>query len=343
VLLPGRTRGRSHDRRFTPILPMTCPVGVDVERAAAIVIRGGLTAFPTETVYGLGGNALDARAVARIFEAKGRPTFDPLIVHVAEPAWLSRVAGSVPDAARRLIDCFWPGPLTLILPKAADVPDLVTAGLPTVGVRMPAHPLALALLRQCGVPIAAPSANLFGEVSPTTARHVVEQLGTRIDYILDGGPCGIGLESTIIDLSGERPRLLRPGGLALERIEEMLGPVAVGELPSDATDRPLAPGMLARHYAPRTPMVVLAHGAPLPQASRVGLLAFVPESALERFSVVEVLSPRGDLAEAAANLFAAMRRLDALALDLIVARPVPNTGLGRAINDRLIRASHGAT
>ena len=320
---------------------MTCPVGTDVECAATVLLGGGLAAFPTETVYGLGASAFDPRAVARIFEAKGRPSFDPLIVHIAEQSWLARVAAAIPETASRLIDRFWPGPLTLILPKTVDVPDLVTAGLPTVGVRMPAHPVALALLRRCGMPIAAPSANAFGAVSPTTAEHVVEQLGDRIDYVLDGGPCAVGLESTIIDLSTARPTLLRPGGLALERIQEVIGHVEIDDSASaDESSRPRAPGMLSRHYAPRTPIVVLASDAPVPEAARVGLLAFVAESHSERFAAVEILSPRGELAEAAANLFAAIRRLDALRLDVIVARPVPNIGLGRAINNRLARASH---
>jgi len=317
---------------------MSCPIGTDVTRAAGLLVRGGLVAFATETVYGLGADVLNQRAVARIFEAKGRPRFDPLIVHVAEPDWLVRLVRSVPDNARRLIDRFWPGPLTLVLPKTDLVPDLVTAGLPTVGVRMPAHPSALDLLRQAGIPVAAPSANLFGQVSPTTAQHVADQLGPRIDYILDGGPCAVGLESTVLDLSGQFPILLRPGGLSVELLEEAIGPIKRADTTPDEARPQLAPGMLSTHYATRTPLVLASHEDRLPDAARIGLLAFVPELPLDRFAAVEVLSPRGDLAEAAANLFAAMRRLDAQGLDVIVARPVPNTGLGRAINDRLRRA-----
>jgi L-threonylcarbamoyladenylate synthase len=317
---------------------MSCPIGTDVDYAAGLLARGGLVAFPTETVYGLGADALDARAVARIFEAKGRPRFDPLIVHVADLAWLERLFCSVPENARRLIDRFWPGPLTLVLPKTDLVPDLVTAGLPTVGVRMPAHPVALNLLRRAGTPVAAPSANLFGQVSPTTARHVADQLGSQIDYILDGGSCSVGLESTVLDLSGRFPTLLRPGGLSVEPIEETIGPIQRSDAASDETRPQLAPGMLSSHYATRTPLLLARREDRLPAAARIGLLAFVSESPLDQFAAVEVLSPRGDLAEAAANLFAAMRRLDAQGLDVIVARPVPNTSLGRAINDRLLRA-----
>jgi L-threonylcarbamoyladenylate synthase len=287
----------------------------------------------------LGANALDPRAVARIFEVKERPQFDPLIVHVAETTWLERLIVSLPDRAKRLIENFWPGPLTLVLPKTHLVPDLVTAGLPTVGVRMPAHSVAMRLLKLANVPIAAPSANLFGHVSPTTAEHVAAQLGDRIDYILDGGACPVGLESTVIDLSGNAPALLRPGGLALEAIEEVIGPINVIDTAANEALPQLSPGMLSRHYATRTPLIVAPRESILPEGARIGLLAFVPESPVARFAAVEILSPNADLSEAAANLFAAMRRLDAQSLDLIVARAVPNIGLGRAINNRLERAS----
>jgi L-threonylcarbamoyladenylate synthase len=319
---------------------MTCPIGTDVERAARLLVSGGLVAFATETVYGLGASALDTRAVARIFEAKGRPRFDPLIVHVADPKWLQRLVPTpIPDLARILIERFWPGPLTVVLPKTMNVPDLVTAGLPTVAVRMPAHPLALELLKRADTPVAAPSANLFGQVSPTTAQHVADQLGSQIDYILDGGPCSVGVESTVLNLSAAIPAVLRPGGISREQIEEVVGTVASESLASDDASPQPGPGMLAAHYATRTPLVLAAVDDRLPTATRVGLLALVPEPTQHRFAAVEILSPRADLAEAAAALFAAMRRLDALKLDLIVARPVPETGLGRAINDRLRRAA----
>jgi L-threonylcarbamoyladenylate synthase len=318
---------------------MPAEVGTDVDRAAWLIQRGGLVAFATETVYGLGANAYDVRAVARIFEVKGRPQFDPLIVHLGDANWLRDVVATVPPLAQRLIDSFWPGPLTLVLPKTDRVPDLVTAGLPTVGVRMPSHPSASALLRRATIPIAAPSANLFGHVSPTTAQHVAEQLGSRIDYILDGGPCTVGVESTILDVSGEEPTLLRPGGLALEVLEAAIGPVRAPDSTSDENGPQLSPGRLMRHYATRTPLVIAEGDASVPNTCRAGLLTLSGQLGDERFAAVEILSQRGDLAEAAANLFAAMRRLDARGLDRIVARLVPETGLGRAINDRLRRAS----
>jgi L-threonylcarbamoyladenylate synthase len=318
---------------------VTAAIGTDIDRAASLIANGGLVAFATETVYGLGANAYDPRAVAKIFEAKGRPRFDPLIVHLGDPSWLSQVASAVSPVAQRLIDAFWPGPLTLVMPKTNRVPDLVTAGLSTVGVRMPAHPPALALLRRATVPIAAPSANLFGHVSPTTAQHVAEQLGSRVDYILDGGACAVGVESTIIDVSGRQPTLLRPGGLAIEKLETQIGPIALPDLTPAENEPQLSPGRLSRHYATRTPLVIAEGNESSPSGRRAGLLTLIADPGDTHYAAVEVLSPRGDLAEAAANLFAAMRRLDAASLDRIVARLVPETGLGRAINDRLRRAA----
>lgn len=318
---------------------MTCPTGTEVERAARLLREGRLVAFATETVYGLGANALDPRAVARVFEVKGRPHFDPLIVHLADASWLARVASEVPDRARELAHRFWPGPLTLVLPKTEAVPDLVTAGLPTVAVRVPDHPLACELLRRAAIPVAAPSANLFGRLSPTSAEHVAEQLADRIDYILDGGRCRVGVESTVLSLAGDTPVLLRPGGLPLEDIEAVIGPVAhpdPSQHPSAAAQP--SPGMLPRHYAPRTP-VQISRAADFQSADRrVGLLTLAPGK-FTGFIAVEALSPTGDLTEAAANFFAAMRRLDAQALDLILAEPFPELGLGRALNDRLRRAA----
>ena len=270
----------------------------------------------------------------------------------------------IPPIARKLAERFWPGPLTLVLPKTAVVPDLLTAGLPNVAVRVPAHPLALELLRAVPFPIAAPSANLFGHVSPTTAAHVAEQLGEKIDYILDGGPCRVGLESTVLDCTGDIPRLLRPGGLPLEEIEAIVGLVEIhdSKTPDDTTSQ-LAPGMLPRHYAPRTRLVIVDQIELPADGQRVGLLSLTHPNANPQtiqkeareaeipspprgrvrvggpFAAIEVLSPTGDLREAAANFFAALRRLDALGLDVIVATPFPNEGLGRALNDRLTRAS----
>ena len=319
---------------------MVCPIGTDARRAAAIIKAGGLVAFATETVYGLGGDAFDARAVARIFEVKARPRFDPLIVHVADPIWLDKIATDVPQAARKLAEAFWPGPLTLVLPKTDAVPDLVTSGLSTVAVRIPDHPLALELLRETDRPVAAPSANPFGQLSPTRPEHVAEQLGEQIDYILDGGPCRVGVESTILALQGSTAMLLRPGGLPVEEIEGVIGPVS---LPAK-TDRPVsqpqaAPGMLSRHYAPKTPLEIATEPSHIPPGQRVGLLSPQPVEDSSDYTVVEILSETGDLREAAAGFFAALRRLDAMGLDRIIARPFPEEGLGRALNDRLQRAS----
>ena len=317
-----------------------CPIGTDVVHAAALLRDGKLVAFATETVYGLGANALDERAVAKVFKAKNRPRFDPLILHVPSMDCIDGLVTEFPDAARQLADRFWPGPLTLVLPKSETVPDLVTAGLGTVAIRIPDHPQALDLLQQAGVPVAAPSANPFGQVSPTTAAHVAEQLGERIDYILDGGACRVGVESTVLQMVGDTPLLLRPGGLPAEEIEAIVGPVSIpdpGAHPS-AQAQP-APGMLPRHYAPRTPLTITRD--PTPDTKSCGLMSLGPveETAAARFAAVEVLSATGDLTEAAAHFFAALRRLDAARVDRIFASPFPEEGLGRALNDRLSRAA----
>jgi len=309
-----------------------------VRRAAEIIRKGGLVAFPTETVYGLGADAFNPLAIARIFEVKRRPYFDPLIVHVASYGGLKKLVTAIPSDAKKLVDRFWPGPLTVVLMKREEVPDLVTAGLSTVAIRMPDHPMALGLIEESECPIAAPSANPFGYLSPTTAEHVRDQLGDQIDDILDGGPCEVGLESTIISFSGRKPSLLRPGGVPLEEIEAIIGSV---EVSPDEEGRPSAPGMLPRHYAPRTP-IILARGEKnfnSNKSKRIGLLAFQEPKPSTKFHHIEILSKKGDFREAAANLFAAIRRLDSLNLDLILAETVPEVGLGRAINDRLRRAS----
>lgn len=313
-----------------------------IERAVEALRAGRLVALPTETVYGLAAHALDPEAVARIFEAKGRPRFDPLIVHVSDRAAASELTSAWPEAAERLARAFWPGPLTLVLPKSRRVPDLVTAGLPSVGLRVPDHPLTLELLRRAGLPVAAPSANRFGGVSPTTAEHVRAELGEAVDLIVDGGPCRTGLESTVVSLLEDPPRLLRPGGLTVEELEEQ-----VGELlppPPTAPDDPggrAAPGLLSRHYATATPLVIAGderQAARLAEGRRAGLLQ-VLGPAPAGFAEVEELSRVGDLVEAASRLFAAMRRLDEAELELIVARLPPERGLGRAIADRLRRAA----
>lgn len=316
---------------------MPASFSTDVGRAAELIRRGGLVAFPTETVYGLGANALDPQAVAGIFAAKDRPYFDPIIVHIADRSQLETLTLAVPPAAAALAERFWPGPLTLVLPKSDLVPDLVTSGLPSVAVRMPDHPLALELIRRAGLPIAAPSANRFGRLSPTTAEHVRDQLGDRIELILDGGPCRVGVESTVVQLAPEGPLLLRPGGVPVEVLEETIGPVRRGE---DSAGAPVAPGMLPRHYAPRTPIRVEPHVPVCPPGERIGLITLGPVDNPGDFVAVEVLSETGDLTEAAANFFQALHRLDSRQLDAIVATPFPEWGLGRALNDRLRRAAH---
>ncbi len=317
----------------------------DVSQAAAALRRGELVAFATETVYGLGGVALWPETVARIFEAKGRPTFDPLIVHVPDLAAVRQLVTHLPPVAEQLAAHFWPGPLTLVLPKAACIPDLVTSGLSSVAVRIPQHPLALELLRAVGLPIAAPSANLFGRVSPTTAAHVEDQLGDRIESILDGGPCEVGVESTVLVIpeSGQ-PTLLRPGGVSVEEIEALIGPIQlpaepIPGVPSISPAAQLAPGCLPQHYAPTTPITIDDLQLP-PPPGRYGALAFKRCPHLEQYSAVEILSPSGSLPQAAAELFAALRRLDQRGLDGIRTERFPEHGLGRAINDRLCRAAY---
>ncbi|MCX5660745.1 MAG: L-threonylcarbamoyladenylate synthase [Planctomycetota bacterium] len=316
-----------------------------VEQAAALIRAGGLVALPTETVYGLGANALDPRAVARIFEVKGRPSFDPLIVHAATAEAAFDLVESTPAQAQLLADRLWPGPLTLVLPRRSTVPDIVVSGLPGVAVRVPSHPVAQALLAAAMVPIAAPSANRFGAISPTTAMHVFQELGLTVDMILDGGPCQHGLESTVVSFMEDPPVLLRPGGMPAETIEDLIGPLA--RRPR-AGSPAMSPGMLDRHYAPHTPLVLHRAGSTFdPVGRRVGLLMLrlPPDDAgyakdyAKGFAAVEELSPAEDLRQAAANLFAAMRRLDAAGLELIYAHLVPDSGLGLAINDRLRRAS----
>jgi L-threonylcarbamoyladenylate synthase len=315
-------------------VPTVLPSAENIERAAALLRDGGVVAIPTETVYGLAANAFDARAVARVFEIKGRPSFDPLIVHVLDEAMLERVAGEIPHDARALIERFWPGPLTVVLPKAAGVPGLVTSGLATVGVRMPAHPVARSLLERAGVPLAAPSANRFGRLSPTRAEHVAAQLGDQPDLILDGGPCEFGIESTIVAF-GCGVGVLRPGAITLEAIAALL-PEARLEVVAVAL--PVAPGQLAHHYAPRTPLrLVEAGGAPGRERARAGFVGFA--RSLPGYAETRVLSESGDLREAAGRLFETLHELDGLNLARIDAGPVPERGLGTAIMDRLRRAS----
>ena len=309
-------------------------IGDDVAHAAELLREGGIVAIPTETVYGLAANAFDEAAVLKVFEVKQRPSFDPLIVHIGKREDVQRVVKELPPGAEALMDAFWPGPLTLVLPKQDIVPDLVTSGLDTVGVRMPAHPLALELLRSLDFPLAAPSANPFGYVSPTTAQHVADQLGDRIPYILDGGPCIVGVESTIVGLDDGRWVLYRPGGIAVERIEEVIGRVAV----TMKKVMPVAPGMLESHYAPRKPVHVgdVITLSQQHKSKRIGMISFREDHDVH---CCEVLSSSGDLSEAARHLFSALRTLDASDCDVILAERFPDEGLGRAINDRLRRAA----
>ncbi len=332
VVLPGLADA-------LPIFREGSPVAGDdpVEEAARRIRHGEVVAFPTETVYGLGANALHPRAVARIFEVKRRPFFDPLIVHLEDRSWVDRLAREVPSAARMLMDRFWPGPLTLVLPKRPLVPDLVTAGLETVGIRMPAHPVARALIRAAGVPVCAPSANPFGYVSPTRSEHVAEQLGRDVECVVDGGPCAIGIESTIVAFEGERPVLLRPGGVTVEDIRSVLSvdPVLV---PSGEA-APLAPGRLPRHYSPAVPIRLFRGVIPPPPSTGSGLILLGPRPVPEGYRRVETLSRTGDLSEVAHHLFEVLRRLDRESLDAVVAELPPEEGIGRAIADRLRRAA----
>ena len=302
--------------------------GDAIADAAGLIAAGKLVAFPTETVYGLGADATDDAAVAAIFAAKDRPAFNPLIVHFAD-AGRAAAAVAFDGRAEELARAFWPGALTVVLPRRPQcaLSLLVSAGLESVAVRVPDHPVARALLERVQCPIAAPSANRAGRLSPTRAEHVAESLGAAVDLILDGGPCRLGIESTVIDLTGAAPALLRPGGVAAEEIEALIGPLG----PPDAGGAPKSPGLAGRHYAPARPLRLDAREARRGEA----LLAFGPGAPPHSLN----LSPTGDLAEAAANLFAMLRALDRAECAAIAVMPIPRSGLGRAINDRLHRAA----
>jgi len=322
----------------TQILPAGAATAAAAARALA---DGGLVAFPTETVYGLGADAANPAAIARLYQAKGRPAFNPLITHVGDLG-AARQIGRFDRDALALAEAFWPGPLTLVLPKTADcaVADLATAGLDTIAIRIPAHPVAREILRLFGGPVVAPSANLSGHVSPTTAAHVQSDLSGRIDLIVDGGAVAVGVESTIVGCF-EAPMLLRPGGLPRAEIERVLGR-PLKQPPADAdsdSGQPLAPGMLASHYAPRTKVRLGAMQIEPGEA----LLAFGshPVSGIDAAAAVMNLSDRGDLAEAASNLFGYLRALDGKGARGIAVMPIPHDGLGEAINDRLRRAAVG--
>lgn len=310
-------------------------IGTDINKAKQILVRGGLVAIPTETVYGLAGNALQEDAVASIFRVKNRPQFDPLIIHVPDIERAQHYTKEIPNHAVKLAQHFWPGPLTLVLKKTDVVPYLVTSGLDTVGVRCPDHALTRELLSSLPFPLAAPSANPFGYVSPTTAQHVQEQLGDKIDYILDGGSCRVGIESTIVGFEDEQPVIYRMGGLSIEAIEKIAGHV---EVRTHSTSNPRSPGQLISHYAPRKKVYLgkIAELMLLHTTEKVGILSFS-----QNFNHPHqvILSEHGDIDEAAKHLFQALRTLDKMNIDCILTEFVPDIGLGRAINDRLRRAA----
>jgi len=319
----------------------------DLEKAGAALADGLLVAFPTETVYGLGADAFNQRALARVFEAKGRPRFDPLIIHIAELETLGRIADvsllnkTTAERLSILSEQLWPGPLTLILPKRKEVPDLATSALATAAIRFPSHPVAQKLIRFSTGAVAAPSANLFGRLSPTRASHVKAQLAGKVDYIIDGGRTTVGVESTVLDLSCGAPRILRQGGTEREKIEALIGPVEVSR--GTLSGAPLSPGQLKSHYAPRTPLILCKRGemTAIPFASGEGRLYFSrPEGGEIIAEKTRVLSEAGSLTEAAANLFDCLHELDSMGLEFIRAEEAPGCGLGEAINDRLRRAAH---
>ena len=320
-----------------------------VRDAAAILRRGGLLGIPTETVYGLGADALNEDAVSRIFLAKGRPQDNPLIIHVPDASWLERYCRDVPPAAYQLAERFWPGPLTMILPRRDIVPLQTTGGLETVGVRCPNHPVTLAIIEAAGVPIAAPSGNTSGRPSPTTAAHMIEDMDGRIDGIVDGGPCTVGVESTIIDLTVTPPRLLRPGGLPLESLRQVLGEVAVDKAVTGllaAGERPRAPGMKYRHYAPHAPVTVVT-GEPERSARRIqgllsdtaGVICFDEDAPLFPGHIIHKLGPAADKSAQARHVFDALRTFDGTDVTEIFAQCPDDGGLGLAVANRLKKAA----
>jgi L-threonylcarbamoyladenylate synthase len=313
-------------------------IGGDIQKAIALLKAGEVIGIPTETVYGLAGNAFDPQAVARIFEIKNRPSFDPLIVHTHDIENVRSFVQAIPKLALQLAQAFWPGPLTILLPRTSAIPDLVTSGLDTVAVRIPLHPLTLELFSKLDFPLAAPSANPFGYVSPTQPAHVDEQLGRQIPYVLDGGSCTVGVESTIIGFEQEQPIIYRLGGIPVEAIEKVVGRVSVK---SRSGPKPNAPGMLKSHYAPKKKVVIgdisqLLKNYPPEEVAIISLHTSFPEIAPDRQII---LSEKGDLPEAAQRLFYALREEDKWPVRYILTELVPDTGLGRAINDRLKRAA----
>ena len=316
---------------------MKFPPWTSVSEAARLLKDGEVVAIPTETVYGLAGNAFEPKALAKIFAAKERPTFDPLIVHIADIAQLTDIAKDIPDSAYKLAEAYWPGPMTIILPKKDCIPDLCTSALPSVAVRFPSHPIAQAIIKESGLPLAAPSANLFKHVSPTTAEHVAAQLADRIAGIVDGGPCSVGVESSIISLAGEKPTVLRPGAITPEMFSKVLGDVTIKESTSKPGQPMLAPGQCDTHYRPQVPLYYGKIPASFTLPEHTVRIAFGTQAGPIPATVN--LSATGDMVEATSKLYAFMHDLDDPKYDLILVDPIPNTGVGMALNDRLKRAS----
>ena len=317
---------------------MITKIGESIQEAKRFLLEGSIVAIPTETVYGLAGNALDPAAVLQIFAVKDRPTFDPLIVHICSIDQVEVYAHSIPSKAYELLHEFWPGPLTIVLPKSAIIPDIVTSGLDTVGLRMPNHPTTIELLKELDFPLAAPSANPFGYISPTSAQHVLNQLGGKLPYILDGGICDVGVESTIVGFENDQCLIYRLGGITVEAIRKV---IPTAELQINSSSNPKAPGMLKSHYAPSKPIFVgnLIELVNNFEGKNIAALTFGQSSmpnSIKEFN----LSRKGDFKEAAFNLFSYLRKLDDnVNVDVIIAAPLPNQDLGLAINDRLLRAA----
>ncbi len=317
---------------------MSSIIGTNLQTAAEFLKAGKLVGIPTETVYGLAANALDENAVMQIFKAKNRPVFDPLIVHISSTKEVEKYAMEIPDVAFALMEKFWPGPLTILLKKKSIIPDLVTSGLDTVAIRVPNHPLTLELLNAIDFPLAAPSANPFGYISPTTAQHVADQLSDKISYILDGGACKVGIESTIVGFEDGVLVVYRLGGTTIDQLKNLVGEVRVEV--NSASD-PRAPGMMISHYAPSIPLYLGTISQLLKEHGnkQVAILCFTGNEIPETENVIYKLSPIGNMDEAARNLFSALRELDHSNVNAILAEKFPNEGMGNAINDRLLRAS----
>ncbi|MFN5846581.1 MAG: L-threonylcarbamoyladenylate synthase [Flavobacteriia bacterium] len=315
-------------------------IGKDIRKAAELLEKGEVIGFPTETVYGLAGNALNSSAVEKIFSVKNRPKYNPLILHADSIDKILNYVKEAPPISKKLMDAFWPGPLTLLLPKAENVPDLVTAGNPILAIRIPAHSIARALLSRLDFPLAAPSANPFGYISPTTSAHVDKQIGSKIPYILEGGNCMEGIESTIIGFEGEKAIIFRLGAISVEEVARVLPDVEVKVL---SATHPIAPGMLPYHYSPKTPMVLTDNvqgSIELFSGKQVGIIVHSQDNWFAGNSIVEHLTKTDDLKEAARNLYAAMQNLDSRELDVIITERFPDKEIGRTLNDRLEKAAN---